>query len=961
MKVQRRHFALVSFVVTMALLLVAESACGAKQSGSARAGDMRLSFSHRSGLSIWYRGEQVVNKCTVVFHDGQWKRQYYSIPYGVSEVRVGSAADGKTLRTIGGPADNSVSVEYSATVRADNTVTIDLAFELNQDVPMTVEYCALQMVATPIIGCPFVAKAGRETQTRAVPLVCRGPGIDAKTLLATRASEFSVESRLGTITLRTADGAAWLDVLDARKRPWASPQNPIFWMGSLGQKLVRGQKRQLSLCVSFSGKPPPAVTDFKPVGSQAPAIRASDVVIPLPPAAEPLIPAPKERADSPGVFTISRSTPIVVGDGAAPEDRRAAVVVRAELAACFGIEAQVRTSGEVKDWRGAIVIGEPWLNPTAQAACKTLGLTVSKQNPGAEGYVLAASPSGIVVAGCDRRGTYWGAQTLLQLLKRGKDGTAAVPCVKIRDWPDFEMRAVHWGLRGWAKQQIGFPRRMVERLLARHKVNTLFLECQWIRWKSHPEICPKGITPEEMTDFAKWANEHFIEVVPQIQSLGHSGWLLGSHPELAENPDAPKNYCPSNPDTYKVLFDIYREVETIFRPRYFHIGHDEVHFSDFGVCPRCRGKSPAQLFAQDVRKLRDYWAERNVPIMMWGDMLLPPMKVDACNGGPPLNIAEALDRIPKDVIICDWHYGASYEEFPSLDFWRRHGFRTVATPWYRLGNISNFTRAAKKADTMGVIGSTWCAVGGPEVEPDCLVRSFQYLYPLVYTADCMWNAGRRAPDALPYDPAERFLSALYPRPAGGPPRPGFLVDLSPYCTRALADKPNAPGWLGYGPTRDLRALPIGGVRLGDTAFSVASGERNAVMLWGTFAGKAALPVEVKGIAIGKRAAKLLFLHVCGWAAKPTQRVGVYRVHYEDGAKAEIPLVYARNIAEATYPSALPSARVAWQGKMGDGTPVKAYLYEWQNPNTEKPIASLDFVSARTRAAPTLLGLSVVSP
>jgi len=151
------------------------------------------------------------------------------------------------------------------------------------------------------------------------------------------------------------------------------------------------------------------------------------------------------------------------------------------------------------------------------------------------------------------------------------------------------------------------------------------------------------------------------------------------------------------------------------------------------------------------------------------------------------------------------------------------------------------------------------------------------------------------------------------------------------------------------------------VRFGDTAFSVASGDRNAVMLWGTFAGKAALPVEVKGIAIDKRGAKLLFLHVCGWAAKTAQRVGAYRVHYADGANTEIPLVYARNIAEATYPSMLPSARVAWQGKMGDGTPVKAYLYEWQNPNMEKPIVSIDFVSARTRAAPTLLGLSVVSP
>nr|MBC8443460.1 hypothetical protein [PVC group bacterium] len=282
-------------------------------------------------------------------------------------------------------------------------------------------------------------------------------------------------------------------------------------------------------------------------------------------------------------------------------------------------------------------------------------------------------------------------------------------------------------------------------------------------------------------------------------------------------------------------------------------------------------------------------------------------------------------------------------------------------PWYRLPNIWNLTRAAKKAQLMGVMAGTFYSVEGPEMEPGCLPRSFPYLYPLVYSADCMWNVGQRSPDALPYDPAERFLTALYPQMAGGPPRSGFLVDIAPYCTRTLADKPGAPGWLGYGSTRDLSSFPTGTVRFGGVTFSVPSGERNAVMLWGTFAGKAALPVEVKGIGIGKRAAKLLFLHVSGWAAKPAQHVGAYRVHYADGAKTEIPLVYAGNIAEATYPSMLLSARAAWQGKMGDGTRVKAYLYEWQNPNSEKAIVCVDFVSARTRAAPTLLGLSVVSP
>lgn len=952
MKVRRTCYVFVSFVVMIALFLVVEPARARKSAGPVRVGDVALGFGG-SGLKIWYKDEQLTTVSDADFHEGHFRQHYCYIPRDVTDVKVESGPDSKTLRMIVEPIDKSVRAEYTATARADNTVIIDLVFELKRDMPMCVHYCAMKIVTPPIVGCPFTAKAAGKGRRGIVPLVCPDDG--GKRMLASRASEFTVESRLGTIALRTEDGGRWLDVLDARKQSWATPDNPLFWIGCFRENLKQGVKQRLSLVMKFSGAPTPAVAGFKSVGSPAPPVAVPDVVIPAVPTVKPLIPAPKEMTEESGIFNISPATRIVVGKDAAPEDRRAAELVRAELFDRFGVKATVRTSAQSKDWRRGIVIGEPWLNPVAEAACKALGLTVTKENPGPEGYVLGASPSGVVVAGCDRRGTYWGVQTLLQLLRPAKEGHATVACVKIRDWPDFEMRAVHWGCYG---KETGFQRRMVERLLARHKVNTLFIECHSSRWLTEPEQWGSVLA-----ELVRLADEHFIEVIPNIQSFGKARWMLGRHPELAEKPNS-RMYCPSNPGTYKVMFDVYREVEKAFRSRFVHIGHDELG-RDIGICPRCKGKSPAELFAAEVRKLRDYWAERNVTTMMWGDMLLDvgrlPGGLDACNGGPPLDIADAIDKIPKDVIICDWHYGAGYKQFSSIDYFQRHGFRVVAVPWYRLPNIWNLTRAAKKAKTMGVMAGTFYSVNGPEVEPDCLARSFPYLYPLVYSADCMWNAGKRAPDALPYDTAKRFLSALYPQPAGGPPRPGFLVDLSPYCTQALADKPEAPGWLGYGHTRDLSSLPTGRVRLGGTTFLVPSGERNAVMLWGTYAGKAALPVEVKGIAIGKRAAKLLFLHVCGWAAKPGERVGAYRVHYADGTRTDIPLVYARNIAEATHPSILVSARTAWQGEMGDGTPAKVYLYQWDNPNPEKRISAIDFVSAKTRAAPVLLGLSVVSP
>ena len=224
---------------------------------------------------------------------------------------------------------------------------------------------------------------------------------------------------------------------------------------------------------------------------------------------------------------------------------------------------------------------------------------------------------------------------------------------------------------------------------------------------------------------------------------------------------------------------------------------------------------PAQLFADDVRKLRDYWARRGATVILWGDMLLDPAKLPgghgSFNGGPPLQIGDALPLLPKDIIIADWHYGDDFTDFQSLAMFKANGLRTIATPWTLPGNIWNFTRAARRGGSLGVIGSTWCGVGGPEREPDCLIRSLRYLAPMIYTADCMWSVGCRAPNALPYDPGERFLAAVAPESVPGVVRSssGFLVDLGPYCTRSLRDKPDASGWLGYGPRQDLAPSPRG--------------------------------------------------------------------------------------------------------------------------------------------------------
>ena len=61
----------------------------------------------------------------------------------------------------------------------------------------------------------------------------------------------------------------------------------------------------------------------------------------------------------------------------------------------------------------------------------------------AEGYYLKIDDNNIVVAGADRRGLFYGVQTLLQLVENGK-----LPAVEITDYPDVPYRGVVEGFYG---------------------------------------------------------------------------------------------------------------------------------------------------------------------------------------------------------------------------------------------------------------------------------------------------------------------------------------------------------------------------------------------------------------------------------------------------------------------------------------------------------------------------------
>ena len=130
------------------------------------------------------------------------------------------------------------------------------------------------------------------------------------------------------------------------------------------------------------------------------------------------------------------------------------------------------------------------------------------------------------------------------------------------------------------------------------------------------------LTQKELRELIEYCEAHGLEVIPEVPSLSHSDYLLTRHPELAENPEdpTPDTYCPSNPGTYALLFDVLEEIIEVFHPKTIHMAHDEWHTAC--LCPKCKDRDPGDLFAEDVNRIHCWLKERGIRTMIWGDMLI---------------------------------------------------------------------------------------------------------------------------------------------------------------------------------------------------------------------------------------------------------------------------------------------------------------------------------------------------
>ena len=350
-----------------------------------------------------------------------------------------------------------------------------------------------------------------------------------------------------------------------------------------------------------------------------------------------------------------------------------------------------------------------------------------------EAYRLEVKKDVINVYHKEAVGAYYAVKTLKQIIKNNE-----IECLEIYDEPDMRVRGFMYDISRNKVPKLETVFKIID-IMSDLKMNhfELYVEGFSFEYQSFKDYLKKDgyITLEEYKAIEKYANEHFIDFVPNQNGFGHmAAWLEKKEfSDLAECPEgidlwgthrAPSTLNPLDEKSIELLKKMYQDMLPISNSKYFNMNFDEPF--ELG-----KGKSKAECEKLGLGKVYlDYTLKaykeikkyKKIPLI-WGDVL---------NNHP-----ELFKKLPKDMIFVDWGYDAFYSISKNLKKLKQAKVKFIAAPgttsWCSLAlrqsdwieNIANACWAVKDNGGEGLLLTDWGDVGHMQMLP------FSYA-PLVY-------------------------------------------------------------------------------------------------------------------------------------------------------------------------------------------------------------------------------------
>ncbi len=390
-----------------------------------------------------------------------------------------------------------------------------------------------------------------------------------------------------------------------------------------------------------------------------------------------------------------------------------------------------------------------------------------------EGYSLSITRSGVEI-GYRQIGGLRAALATLKQIQR--ECGATLPCLEIRDWPDFARRGVMLDVSRGRVPKLETLLELVDRL-ADFKINELQLYTEHtFAYRRYKKVWRDwgALTGREIRKLDARCRELGIELVPNQNSFGHlRAWLeypplkkLGEVTEPYEDPSGdflrhPSTLAPTHPGTLPFLRELYDELLPHFTSRRFNVGCDETWDLGCGQSRRaCEAKGKGRVYLDFLKKIHREVRLRKRRMMFWGDIILKH--------------PDLVHELPKDAIALNWGYEADHpfaREAASfarakIPFYVCPGTSTWMTLIGRHDNaLANLRAAAAAGRRHGAIGyliTDW----GDGGHPQPLAVSY---VPILAGASLSWCAKtfdeKRLVPALSRDvyrdPTRRLAQAAY--------------------------------------------------------------------------------------------------------------------------------------------------------------------------------------------------------
>src|SRR5205823_5629129 len=238
------------------------------------------------------------------------------------------------------------------------------------------------------------------------------------------------------------------------------------------------------------------------------------------------------------------------------------------------------------------------------------------------------------------------------------------------------------------------------------------------------------------------------------------------------------------------------------------------------------------------------------------------------------------------------------------------------------------------------------------------IDSARTLAPLetLVLADCWKRLRKKYPEEFSF----KEFEARHKIPARDSRATATLLDLTAHYNALLTE----PRHIGAS-ANDFAGLPQGLQIYNGTEFDV----RGVVQLAGgdlVMHGGRPLPEAVQRIRVDQSFSRVHLLHGASFYEKDRMAVAYLRLHYEDGKVQELPIFAGIDVdgtTEWAREMTLTHAELAWP-RAGDNTPrnrsqpARLYKSSWDNPISDVPVKSIDYVSTMSHAAPYLVAITI---